>query len=126
MSFAIPSYFVWLIFILPYVGALVTLGLRKAGRLGDYAAVAFSFLSAAFALTMLIPVLEGQAPTVISVPPLATSIPWISGLGITIGVLTDSYTAILTNVVAWVSFLIVLYSVEYMKGDGATTGSSSS
>ena len=118
MTFAIPSYFVWLIFILPYLGALVTLGLRKAGRLGDYAAVAFSFLSAAFALTMLVPVLEGQAPTVISVPPLATSIPWISGLGITVGVLTDSYTAILTNIIAWVSFLIVLYSVEYVKEDG--------
>ncbi|MDG7009071.1 MAG: NADH-quinone oxidoreductase subunit L [Nitrososphaerota archaeon] len=118
MVFAIPSYFVWLIFILPFVGALVTVALRKAGRLGDYAAVAFSFLSAAFALTMLVPVLEGQAPTVTSVPPLSTSVPWISGLGLTVGVLTDSYTAILTNVVAWVSFLIVLYSLEYMKEDG--------
>ena len=118
MTFAIPSYFVWLIFILPYVGALVTVALRKAGRLGDYAAAAFSLLSAVFAFTMLIPLLEGVPLSVTSVPPLATSVPWISGLGLTMGVLTDSYTAILTNVVAWVSFLIVFYSLEYMREDG--------
>ena len=118
MAYAIPSYFVWLIFILPYVGALLTVALRKMGRLGDYAAAAFAFLSALFAFTMLIPVLEGQSLTVNSVAPLTTSVPWISGLGLTVGVLTDAYTAILTNVVAWVSFLIVLYSLEYMKDDG--------
>ncbi len=118
MAFAVPSYFVWLIFILPYVGALVTVALRKMGRLGDYAAAVFAFLSAAFAFTMLLPVLQGQSPTVDSVPPLSTSVPWISGLGLTVGVLTDSYTAILTNVVAWVSFLIVVYSLEYMREDG--------
>ncbi len=118
MSFAIPSYFVWLVFILPYAGALVTVALRKAGRLGDYAAAAFALLSALFALTMLLPVLQGQALSINDVGPLTTSVPWISGLGLTVGVLTDSYTAILTNVVAWVSFLIVFYSLEYMKDDG--------
>jgi NADH-quinone oxidoreductase subunit L len=118
MAYAIPSYFVWLIFILPYVGALVTVALRKMGRLGDYAAAAFSFLSALFAFTMLLPILEGQPLTVNSVGPLSTSVPWISGLGLTVGVLTDAYTAILTNVVAWVSFLIVFYSLEYMRDDG--------
>ena len=118
MSYAIPSYFVWLIFILPFVGALVTVALRKAGRLGDYAAVAFSFLSAVFATTMILPLLEGQPLTVDSVPPLSTSVPWISGLNLTFGVLTDPYTAVLTSVIAWVSFLIVLYSLEYMRDDG--------
>jgi NADH-quinone oxidoreductase subunit L len=114
----IPSYFVWLIFILPYVGALVTVALRRTGRLGDYAAAAFAFLSALFAFTMLIPVLQGQPVSVSNVGPLTVSVPWISGLGLTMGVLTDSYTAILTNIVAWVSFLIVFYSLEYMKDDG--------
>jgi len=118
MTYAIPSYFVWLIFVLPFVGALVTVSLRKAGRLGDYVAVAFSFLSALFATTMVLPFLEGQPLTVNSVPPLSTSVPWISGLNLTFGVLTDPYTAVLTSVIAWVSFLIVLYSIEYMKDDG--------
>ena len=118
MAFAIPSYVVWLIFILPYVGALVTVGLRKAGRLGDYAAAASAFLSAIFAFTLLLPVLQGLSPTISNVGPLTTSVPWISSLGLTVGVLTDSYTAILTNVVAWVSFLIVFYSLDYMRDDG--------
>jgi len=117
LVFEIPSYFVWLVFILPYVGALVTIALRKAGRLGDYTAALFSFLSASFAFTMLLPLLEGQSLRVVSVPPLTTSVPWISGLGLTVGVLADPYTAILANVVAWVSFLIVFYSLEYMKED---------
>ena len=118
MAFTIPSYFVWLIFILPFAGALVTVSLRKAGRAGDYAAAAFSFLSAVFATTMVLPLLEGESLTVNSVPPLSTSVPWISGLDLTFGVLTDPYTAVLTSVIAWVSFLIVLYSLDYMKDDG--------
>ena len=118
MSYAIPSYFVWLIFLLPFVGALVTVALRKAGRLGDYAAAAFAFLSAVFATTMVLPLLEGESLSVNSVPPLSTSVPWISGLNLTFGVLTDPYTAVLTSVIAWVAFLIVLYSLEYMREDG--------
>ncbi len=117
MTFVIPSYFVWLIFILPYAGALLTVALRKIGRSANIVSVGFSFLSAAFALTMLFPLLEGQALSVVdSVIP--RSVPWISGLNLTVGVLTDPYTAILTNVVAWVSFLIMVYSLEYMKEDG--------
>jgi NADH-quinone oxidoreductase subunit L len=117
MTFVIPSYSVWLIFILPYAGALLTVALRKTGRPANIVSVGFSFLSAGFALTMLLPLLEGQALNVVdSVIP--KSVPWISGLNLTVGVLTDPYTAILTNVVAWVSFLIMVYSLEYMKEDG--------
>jgi NADH-quinone oxidoreductase subunit L len=119
MTFSIPSYFVWLVFVLPFVGSLVTVALRKAGKVGSYAAVAFSFLSASFAFTMLLPVLEGQPLSVFdSVIP--RSLPWVSGLNLTVGVLTDPYTAILTNIVAWVSFLIMFYSLEYMKDDGGS------
>jgi NADH-quinone oxidoreductase subunit L len=119
MSGSIPSFTIWMIFILPYVGALTVAGLRKAGRVKDYVAPAFALLSALFALVMLLPVLEGQSISVTdSIIP--QSVPWISGLNLTMGVLADPYTAILTNVVAWVSFLIVLYSVEYMKEDGGT------
>jgi NADH-quinone oxidoreductase subunit L len=116
MSFVVPSYFVWLIFILPLAGSLATAALRKAGKAGNYVAAGSSFLSAVFAFSLLLPLLQGQALEVVdSVIP--RSIPWISGLGLTVGVLTDPYTAVLTNVVAWVSFLIVLYSLEYMKDD---------
>ncbi len=119
MVASIPSYAIWMIFILPYVGALVVAAMRKAGRVKDYIAPAFSLLSALFASTLLLPILEGQQLSVYdSVIP--QSVPWISGLNLTMGVLGDPYTAILANVVAWVSFLIVLYSVEYMKDDSGT------
>jgi NADH-quinone oxidoreductase subunit L len=117
LTLAIPSYFVWLVFILPYAGSLAVVALRKAGRIGDYVAVGSAFISAAFAFTMLLPVLTGQQLSVFdSIIP--KSVPWISGLNLTVGVLTDPYTAVLTNVVAWVSFLIMFYSLEYMREDG--------
>jgi NADH-quinone oxidoreductase subunit L len=117
MSFTIPSYFIWLVFALPLAGSLLTAALRKNGRLGNYVSVAFAFLSALFAFTMLLPMLEGQ-PLSVDYSVVPQHVPWISGLNLTMGVLADPYTAILTNVVAWVSFLIMLYSLEYMREDG--------
>ncbi len=116
MSMEIPSYLIWLIFVLPFIGALVTAGLRKAGRIRDYIAVVFSLLSALCALTVLLPTLLGQQYSVVN-SIIPTSVPWISGLNLTVGVLTDPFTAIIANVVAWISFLIMVYSLEYMKGD---------
>src|SRR5438309_11159342 len=37
------------------------------------------------------------------------------------GVLHDPFAILLSNVVAWVSFLIMVYSLEYMKGDSGLT-----
>ncbi len=126
MTYIIPSYFVWLIFVLPFIGALATAALRKAGRVSNYVAVAFSFVSAAFAFIMLLPTLTGQGLQVdYSVVPKSVpwiTGPWVSGIpgfqGLTMGVLVDPYTAILANVVAWISFLVMVYSLEYMKEDG--------
>ncbi len=42
---------------------------------------------------------------------------WISALNLKAGVLVDPLTAVLANVVAWVSFLILVYSLGYMKGE---------
>ena len=112
IAVAVPSYFLWLVFGLPFVGALATAALRRAGRASNYVAVAFSFLSAASALSMLLPILQGD--TYVSAD---YTVPWISVLNLTFGLLSDPYTAILTNVVAWVSFLIMVYSLAYMKDD---------
>jgi len=119
MTYSIPSYYVWLVFILPYAGALATAALRKAGRVRDIVAVASSLLSALFALDLLVPVLTGQSTTVYN-SIIPRSVMWISGLNLTVGVLTDPYTVILANVVAWVSFLIMVYCLEYMKGDSGS------
>jgi NADH-quinone oxidoreductase subunit L len=128
VTYVLPSYCVWLVFATPFVGALATAALRRAGRLSSYVAVASSFVSALFALSMLVPTLTGQTLQVdYSVIP--KSVPWISGpgnwvsgvpgfQGLSMGVLTDPYTAILANVVAWISFLVMVYSLDYMKEDG--------
>ncbi len=117
MSYVIPSYFIWFIMIMPFVGALLTAALRKASRLSQFVGVGFSLISALFALTTLVPVLTGGRLSVTN-SLIPTSFAWISPLNLTMGVLTDPYTAILSNVVAWISFLIMVYSLDYMKGDG--------
>ncbi len=42
---------------------------------------------------------------------------WIASLGINAGVLLDPLSIIMANVVAWVSFLIMVYSLAYMHGE---------
>ena len=46
-----------------------------------------------------------------------TQTTWIQALNINAGVLVDPLTAILAVTVAWVSFLIMVYSLGYMKGE---------
>src|SRR5438445_34722 len=117
MSEAVSAYFIWGVFVAPFAGAVLVPLLKKAPRVRDYAAVLFSFVSAVFALSLLVPTLQGQTVG----PSRPTSVPWITALGINVGVLYDPFTIILSNVVAWVSFLIMVYSLEYMKGDSGLT-----
>ena len=46
-----------------------------------------------------------------------SQVPWISVLGLEAGVLADPLSIIMTNLVAWISFLIFVYSTGYMHGD---------
>ena len=46
---------------------------------------------------------------------------WITSLGINAGVLLDPLSVIMANVVAWVSFLIMVYSLAYMHGEEGLT-----
>ena len=64
----------------------------------DYAAVGFSGLSALFAFLLLVPVLQGETISVYN-SVIPASVPWISELGINIGVLYDPFTIIIVNVV---------------------------
>jgi NADH-quinone oxidoreductase subunit L len=56
-------------------------------------------------------------PLGISGGEIHSQIPWISTLGLEAGVLADPLSIIMTNLVAWVSFLIFVYSIGYMHGD---------
>ncbi|MGC2484370.1 MAG: NADH-quinone oxidoreductase subunit L [Nitrososphaeraceae archaeon] len=101
---------VWLVWMLPFIGAAAIAGIARYGhKIRDYFAVSFSLGSAIFATTLL--------PLGLSGGEILSQIPWISTLGLEAGVLADPLSIIMTNLVAWVSFLIFVYSIGYMHGD---------
>ena len=111
LSALLPSYYLWMVVLLPYAGALIAPLLAKSPKARNLLAVLFSFVAALYALLLLIPILQGQSVSVYdSVIP--SSLPWIPEIGVNVGLLHDPYTVILANVVAWVSFLIMFYSLE--------------
>src|SRR5215203_120387 len=101
---------VWLVWVLPFVGAAIIAAVARAGhRARDYTAVGFALGSAISAATLMPLALEGAE--------VHSQIPWISSLGLEAGVLADPLAIIMTNLVAWISFLIIVYSTGYMHGD---------
>src|SRR6058998_2545456 len=99
-----------MVWILPFVGAALIPAIAKVGtRLRNYAAVGFALASAIFAATLLPLGIEGGQ--------VHSQINWIPILNIHAGVLADSLSIFMTNIVAWISFLIFIYSVGYMHGD---------
>src|SRR5919107_511955 len=101
---------VWLIWILPFVGAaLIPAIAKKSYRISNFTAVGFAFVSAIFAAT-LIPMVTAGGET-------HSQVPWISALNIKAGTLADPLSIIMANLVAWISLLIIIYSTGYMHGD---------
>ena len=83
-------------------------------KLRDYGAVIFAF-SAVLAAGSMIPYLfSGHTPGDIK---LITWLTLPNGTLLDFGVLVDPLSIIICNVVAFISFLIVVYSTSYMHGD---------
>lgn len=100
----------WLIWILPFVGAAIMPAVAKAGkRARDYSAVAFALASAIAAASLL--------PLGLSGSQVHSQVNWIPLLNVQAGVLADSLSIIMANIVAWISLLIFIYSTSYMHGD---------
>ena len=101
---------VWLVWLLPFVGAAIIAAVARAGhRARDYTAVGFALASAISAATLIPLALNGAE--------VHSQISWISSLGLKAGVLADPLAIIVANLVAWISFLIMVYSTGYMHGD---------
>jgi NADH-quinone oxidoreductase subunit L len=101
---------VWLVWIVPFVGAALIPALaKKSTRFSNISAVGFAIISALLAATLI--------PLATSGSEIHSQIPWISALNIKAGILADPLSIIMTNLVAWVSSLIIIYSVGYMHGD---------
>jgi NADH-quinone oxidoreductase subunit L len=100
----------WLIWILPFVGASLMPIIAKAGKKArDYGAVAFALASAMAAASLL--------PLGLSGSQIHSEINWIPLVKVQAGVLADPLSIVMANLVAWISFLIFVYSTSYMHGD---------
>src|ERR671922_1425021 len=101
---------IWLVWILPFIGSAIVAGVARAGsKATNYTAVGFALASAVSATTLIPMGLAGEE--------IHSKIPWISSVNLKAGVLADPLSVIMTNLVAWVSFLIFVYSIGYMHGD---------
>jgi NADH-quinone oxidoreductase subunit L len=101
----------WLVWLAPLLGAIVVPIIGHfaksdaSKRIRNIIAVAFSGLAVVFAVFM-IPSASTNADI---------QIPWIPTLGINAGVLVDPLSVFVANVAADIGFLIMLYSIGYMK-----------
>ncbi len=117
-SFGLPfeatSTAAWLVWILPFAAAMIMPGAGKLSRRATgYVAVGFALMSALSAASLLPLAVEGSE--------IHNQVMWIEAIGLNGGVLADPLSVIMANVVGWISFLIMIYSTGYMKGDKDTT-----
>ncbi len=107
----------WLCILFPFIGAFLSLPLSKVHpKLRDYGSVFFSFLAASLSL-LLIPYLF--RPTKL---PMESTFIWLtSPIELNMGILIDPLSIVMANIVAVISFVIMVYSIGYMKGDSSLT-----
>src|SRR6476469_5212410 len=104
----------WLIWMIPFIGAALIPALKnKSEHIRSYVAVGFSILSALLALSILPLGLAGKV--------IHSQIPWISALNLNAGVLADPLGIVMSNLVAWISASIFVYSISYMHGEKSIT-----
>ena len=110
LPFEVGTLSAWLVWILPFAAAMIIPGVGKLSKHATgYVAVAFALMSALSAATMI--------PVALEAHELHHQIMWIEAIGLKGGVLADPLSIIMANVVGWISFLIMIYSTGYMKGD---------
>jgi len=110
LPFEATSAAAWLVWILPFVAALIMPAVGKASKnFTGYVAVGFALMSALSAASLL--------PVTFDASEIHHQITWIDSIGLKAGVLADPLSVIMANVVGWISFLIMIYSTGYMKGD---------
>ena len=110
MGLDVSAISAWTIWILPFLAAVIIPAVGKGSKKATgYVAVGLALASALFATSLLPGALEAEE--------VHDQISWISSIGLKAGVLADPLAVIMANVVGWISFLILVYSIGYMKGD---------
>ncbi|MCY4025160.1 MAG: NADH-quinone oxidoreductase subunit L [Acidobacteria bacterium] len=107
----------WVAIGAPFAGAaLAPLVRRVHDRASDAVAIAASLVAAAAALRLAPALLEPEAL------PVESTVPWLTApVAIDVGVLVDPLGIVLANVVAVVSFVIMVYCRGYMRDDASRT-----
>ena len=109
----------FLAWMLPIFGALMMPVLGKINnKVRDYGAVAFGLSSVLAAVSMIPYLFNHHSPGDIQ---LITWMTLPNGTPVEFGVLVDPLSIIIANVVAFISFLILVYSTSYMHGDDCLT-----
>ena len=110
LNYLIP----WSVFAIPILGALLMPLVARVGeKFRDYYAVSITLISAILCALMLPLALAGET--------FHHQVMWISALDITAGVLADPLSILMSNIVGWLSFSIMVYSMGYMKGENNMT-----
>jgi len=99
----------------PFAGTALLLLLRKATWKTKSLVGILSILASALASSYAAYITSSSGE------PVRVSYTWVSSLNVTIGVFFDGLSTIMALVVSWLSFLIAVYSYEYMKGEVGET-----
>lgn len=104
---------------IPIIGAILMPIFSKLGsKVRDYIAVSFVFLSLVSVVSMVKYLFNSHFPGDIT---LFNLISFPDGSSVNIGVLIDPLSVIICLVVTFLSFLIAVYSLDYMHGDPGLT-----
>src|SRR5512132_784130 len=98
----------------PFVAAAIVLLFSivlKKTKLRNAISVGALLVTAVSATLLLKAVLDSSTGVV------QFSTPWIPALNVDFGLYVDSLAAFMAVIVAWLCFLIAVYSVKYMEGD---------
>ena len=102
----------WLVWIIPILSSLlVPLIERFSGKARNYYAVMVSLVTTIFALSMIPDIYFGT----LSSP--ESTVAWIPSLGISAGVRVDPLSVFFACLIAFFSFIVILYSLGYMAGE---------
>jgi NADH-quinone oxidoreductase subunit L len=102
----------WLVWIIPILSSLlVPLIERFSGKARNYYAVMVSLVTTIFALSMIPDIYFGT----LSGP--ESTVPWIPSLDISAGVRVDPLSVFFACLIAFFSFIVILYSLGYMAGE---------
>lgn len=107
------SLFPWLCWALPAVGCFIPLAIRGgSARAKGLPVVFLTFVSMVMALLMLPSIWSGGYSDITA---FWFSLPGCGSVGM--GMLVDPLSIIMVNIVAFLSFLIMVYSLKYVEGD---------